>query len=84
MKISIKHKPRHERPWLLVRVGGTYSQHAHCFTEKDAKKIRNLIDIGKYPYSKEYKIAMQRLLTEEEFKNLRKKQRYYNPQKGIR
>lgn len=73
-----------ERPWLLKRVGGSYEQHAHFFTRKDAQKVRRLIDQNKYPYSKEYKTAMQRILTEEEFKKLHKKERYYNVQKGVR
>lgn len=82
MKISIKYLKHLERPWLLKRIGGAYEQHAHCFTKKDAEKIRHLIDINKYLYSKDYRIAMQRLMTEEEFKRLDKKQRYYNVQKG--
>lgn len=82
MKLSIKFKPRcDERPWLLVRVGGKYEQHAHLKSKRDAIRIRNLIDAGKYPYCKDYKIAMQRLLTEEEFKSLDKKLRYFNPSK---
>lgn len=84
MKISIKYKPKcEERPWLVVRVGGSYEQHAHLKTKTDALKVRNLIDVGKYPYCKDYKIAMQRLLTEEEFKKLDKKQRYFNCKKKV-
>ena len=85
MKLSIKFKPRCEqRPWLLVRVGGDYEQHAHLKSKSDCIKVRHLIDISKYPYNKDFKIAMQRLLTEEEFKSLDKKQRYYNSNRGIR
>lgn len=85
MRLSIKFKPRcDERPWLLVREGGDYSQHAHLKSKSDCIKVRHLIDINKYPYNSEYKIAMQRLLTEEEFKSLDKKQRYYNSNRGIR
>lgn len=85
MKLSIKFKPRcDERPWLLVRVGGEYSQHAHLKSKSDCIKVRHLIDINKYPYNKDFKIAMQRLLTEEEFKNLEKHQRYYNSNRGVR
>ena len=79
MKLSIKYKPKcFERPWLIKREGGAYKQHAHLKTKKDAEKVRRLIDIGKYPYNKDFKIAMQRLLTEEEFKKLDKKSRYVN------
>ena len=76
-----------ERCRLLKREYGEYEQHAHFFTKKDAIKVRKLIDMNKYPYGKkqsEYKYAMKRLLTEEEFKKLRKKQRYYNVNKGVR
>lgn len=82
MKLSIKFKPRcDERPWLLVRIGGKYEQHAHLKSKRDAIRIRNLIDAWRYPYCRDYKIAMQRLLTEEEFKSLDKKLRYFNPSK---
>ena len=85
MKLSIKFKPRcDERPWLLVREGGEYSQHAHLKSKRDAIKVRHLIDINKYPYNKDFKIAMKRLLTEEEFKDLDKKQRYFNSNRGVR
>lgn len=79
MKLSIRYlKKCQPRPWLIKREGGTYRQHAHMLTRKDALTVRRLIDQGKYPYSSDYKIAMQRLLTEEEFKKLDKKQRYHN------
>ena len=83
MQISIKYLESLERPWLVKRVHGSYEQHAHMYTRKDAVKIRELIDANKYPYCREYKIAMQRLLTEEEFKQLDKKQRYYNTNHGV-
>lgn len=82
MKLSIRYKPRcNDRPRLIKREGGRYEQHAHLKSKKDAEKVRRLIDIGKYPYNKDFKIAMQRLLTEEEFKKLDKKSRYVNNSK---
>jgi len=82
LNLIIKFKPRcDERPWLIVREGGEYSQHAHLRTKKEALKVRNLIDRWVYPYNKNYKIAVQRLLTEEEFKSLDKKDRYFNRRK---
>lgn len=85
MKLSIVYKPHcGDRPWLVKREDGHYSQHAHMRTRKDAEKVRTLIDREKYPYCREYKTAIQRLLSEEEFKQLRKKPRYFNPQKGVR
>ena len=82
MNLIIKFKPRcDERPWLIVREDGEYSQHAHLRTKKEALKVRNLIDRWVYPYNKNYKIAIQRLLTEEEFKSLDKKDRYFNRRK---
>lgn len=57
---------------MIIRKGETYNQHAYFLCKKDAQNVRRLIDSDKYPYNKKYKIAMQRLLTEEEFKKLRK------------
>lgn len=83
MKLTIIYKPScKERPWLIKREGGKYGQHAHMHSKRDAEKVRSLIDRGKYPYCRDFKVAMQRLLSEEEFKGLKKKQRYFNPQKG--
>lgn len=85
MKLDIKYKPTcKERPWLIVRVGGEYEQHAHMHTRKEAMLVRNIIDRWVYPYNKNLKIAVRRLLTEEEFKSLDKKQRYFNSNKGLR
>lgn len=82
MKLIIKYKPTcKERPWLIKRAYGTYKQHAHLRTKKEALKVRNIIDRWVYPYNKNYKIAVQRLLTEEEFKSLDKKDRYFNRRK---
>ena len=85
MKLTIKYYPKlPKRKWILIREGGAYEQHAHFLCKKDALNVRRLIDGNKYPYNKKYKIAMQRILTEEEFKKLRKKQRYFNVNKGIK
>ncbi|MFQ7348325.1 MAG: hypothetical protein ACLRN4_00245 [Anaerococcus vaginalis] len=85
MKLTIKYYPKlPKRKWILIREGGAYEQHAHFLCKKDAENVRRLIDGNKYPYNKKYKIAMQRILTEEEFKKLNKKQRYFNVNKGIK
>lgn len=84
MKLSIIYYPKMNRPWLLKREHGDYEQHAHFYTKKECVKCRNLIDSGTYPKNKKFLIAMQRILTKEEFKKLDKKQRYYNVNKGIR
>ena len=85
MKLTIRYYPKlPKRKWLLKREGGTYEQYAHFLYKKDAENVRRLIDSNKYPYNKKYKLAMQRMLTEEEFKKLDKKQRYCNVNKGIR
>lgn len=82
MKLTIKYKPKcQERPWLVARVGGKYEQHAHMHTKKEAKLVRNIIDMWMYPYNKNLKIAVKRILTEEEFKSLDKKQRYFTQTK---
>lgn len=84
MNLSIIYLKNLDRPWLLKRVGGEYSQHAHFYTKKDAAAVRRLIDSNKYPYCKSYRIAMERLLTEKEFKRLKRKCKYININKGVR
>lgn len=79
MLLEIREFDDFERPWLLKRKDGSYDQHAHFKKKQDAQRVKNLIEIGKYPNKKEDKYAMQRILSEEEFKALDKKQRYYNP-----
>lgn len=84
MKLTIKHYPKlPKRKWMLIREGGAYEQHANFLCKKDAENVRKLIDSNRYPYNKKYKIAMQRILTEEEFKKLKKKQKYINVNKGV-
>lgn len=71
MKLSIRYKPRCiDRPWLIKRVNGKYGQHAHMRRKKDAVKLRNLLDKNLMPYSKEFKTAAKRLLSEKEYKKL--------------
>ena len=84
MKLSIIYYPKMDRPWLLKREHGEYSQHAHFYTKKEALCCRKLIDACKYPREEKYRIAMQRLLTDEEFKRLNKKERYFNQNRGVR
>ena len=79
MNISIKYlQSCCPRPWLVKRENGTYEQHAHMRTKKDALMVRRLIDAGNYPYSKEYEVAMRRLLYKDEFNCLNKKPQYHN------
>ncbi len=83
MRLTILYKPGcGDRPWLIKREGGAYEQHAHLHTKKDALRVRQIIDAGKYPYCKEYKVAVQQLLTEEEFKRLHKSRDTSTHKKG--
>lgn len=84
MQLSIIYYPKMNRPRLLKREHGEYSQHAHFYTKKEALCCRKLIDACKYPREEKYRIAMQRLLTDEEFKKLNKKERYFNQNCGVR
>ncbi|MGO1580735.1 MAG: hypothetical protein ACTHWZ_04935 [Peptoniphilaceae bacterium] len=84
MVLEIKYLKNLERPWLIKRSDGEYSQHSHMKKKREAEKVKHLIEIKKYPENNIYKKAMQRLLTEEEFKSLNKKQRYININNKIR
>lgn len=83
IKLSIRRLPsRMDRFSRIVWERGFYNQHAQTYMRRDA--VCRLIDFGRYPHCKEYKTAMRRLLSEEEFKMLDKKPRYSNPQGGPR
>lgn len=84
MKLSIVYLSNLDRPWLLRREHGEYEQHAHFYTKKEALCCRKLIDAKKFPREEKYRIAMQRLLTEEEYKRLNKKPRFYKKNCGVR
>lgn len=84
MKLSIVYLSNLDRPWLLRREHGEYEQHAHFYTKKEALCCRKLIDACKYPREEKYRIAMQRILTEEEYKRLNKKPRFYKKNCGVR
>jgi hypothetical protein len=78
LELKIEKYDNFERSFLLKRSDGEYEQHCHFKTKKEALKVKNLIEINKYPKNKDQKYAMQRLLSEEEFKNLDKKDKYHN------
>lgn len=84
MNLKIYYLEKMKRPWLLKREYADYSCHAHFYNKSDALTVIRLIKACKYPYSDEYKIAMERILTKEEFKKLKKKTRYINVNKGKR
>lgn len=79
IKISIRHLENLHRPWLIYRLGGAYQQHAHCRTKAEALHIRKLIDCKRYPEEEEHRVAVRRLLTEEEIRQLNRKPRYHRP-----
>lgn len=47
VKLTIRKLYCEDRPWLIKRGGGSYDQHAHMHTRKDAEKVRSLIDRGR-------------------------------------
>lgn len=76
------------RPYLVRRVNGTYEQHSHMQSKQDCEEIIKLMKANKLPnfkdkeLNKEYKVAIERLLTTKEFKRLQKKENYRNINKG--
>lgn len=82
MKLRIGYDSKTDRCWVLARVHGKRSQHAHFYSKKEALQCRRIIDNQQYPREKKYIKAVQRILTLAEIKRLNKKPRYYNSQKG--
>lgn len=83
MKLIIK---RTSRDYVVVRVGGEYKNHAHFKRRSGAEKIIKLIDKRMLPNNEYFKTAAKRLLTEEEYNQLRVKKskpNYVNVQRGI-
>ncbi|MDF2543473.1 MAG: hypothetical protein K0S47_3191 [Herbinix sp.] len=76
---------QNSRGFIVVRKGGLYSQHSHHKTLRSCHELIKLIKCGKLPKSKYLRGSCQRLLTEEEYQQLREsKQQYYNVNKGCR
>ena len=84
MNLSIVYLKNLERPWLLKRVDGEYSQHAHFFNKEEAEEVVKLIKAKKDTDNKEYREAMKRLMTHLEYNRLRKKPPYHNVNRGVR
>lgn len=71
--------------YIVRRVDGEYSQHAHISTHKGCKILIKCIKRNKLPKSNYLKGSCKRLLTEEEYSRLRKpKDQYININKGCR
>lgn len=84
MVLTLKFFEDFRLPWLLKREDGEYGQHCHFKTKKDAEATKRRIEANRYPLNKTQKNAMLRILSEEEFKQLNKRDRYFNPNKGIK
>lgn len=83
MRFTIK-KTSHDH--VVIRINGEYSQHAHFRSNSGARKIIELIMHNKRPTKKYFITAAKRLLTDEEFEQLKggRKQKYYNVGKKAR
>ncbi len=78
MLLEIRYIKNYDRPWLIKRVDGNYNQHSHLKSKKDAIKVKEMIEINKFPIKKDQQLAVQRLLTDDELRRLNRKQKYIN------
>lgn len=84
MKVEFEIK-RNSRGYIVIRKDGTYNQHSHHKTLKSCHDLIKLIECSKVPKSRYLKGSCKRILTEEEYSQLRpSKQMYYNVNKGVR
>ena len=74
------------RDFIIRNIEGKYKQHSHFQKLNDIYKFINIINKGLLPRSKYWKEAARRLLSVEEYGQLRdkRKERYINVQKGVR
>lgn len=65
--------------WVIIRAGGNYEQHAHVKTMGGCQQVMRLIDMGLEPKSQWLQQSVRRLLTEDEYRGLKKcKAQYVN------
>ena len=65
--------------WIVKRINGAYRQHAHFKDEEGCERLLKFLKANKLPYNKYYRGSCKRLLTNNEYKNLKpSKDRYYN------
>lgn len=84
LKISFEIK-QNSRGCVIVRTGGEYSQHAHIKTLDGCVTLIRLIDKNKLPNNRYLQGSCKRLLTSEEYEQLKPcKQMYYNVNRGVR
>ena len=71
--------------YIVSRVDGEHSQHAHISTMNGCQLLIRFIHTNRLPTSAYLQGSARRLLTDDEYKQLRpKKQRYVNVNKGVR
>jgi hypothetical protein len=83
--IDFEIKKDSNRGYIVIRVNGSYEQHAHVSSMNGARLLINIIHKGMLPESDYLKTSCRRLLTDIEYSKLRrKKQRYVNVNKCVR
>ena len=71
--------------YIVSRIDGEYSQHAHISSVNGCQLLIRFIRQNRLPTSTYLQGSARRLLTEDEYSQLRpKKQRYHNVNKGAR
>lgn len=67
------------RGYIVKRKGGEYRQHAHLTNLEACRRLIHLIDLGLLPKNTWMQGSCRRLLTDDEYKRLKRpKQKYYN------
>lgn len=65
--------------WVVYRVGGEHEQHCHMKKIGACRRLIKILKQGDYPYSPWMQESARRLLTDSEYRELRRpKDRYIN------
>lgn len=74
------------RGFVISNIEGKYKQHSHFQKLSDIYKFIDILNKGLLPKSRYWKEAARRLLTEEEYDQLRdkRKPKYVNINKGVK
>lgn len=79
------HVIKQHNNYIVSREGMPHEFHAHISTYQGCQLLLRCIRDNRMPYSKYLMVSCRRLLTEEEYEQLRgRKKMYYNSNRGVK
>ena len=77
--MTFHYRKERRHGWVIIRVGFPYDYHSHLSTEAGCQQLMRLIEMGLEPRSERLQQSARRLLTDEEYRGLKRvKDKYVN------